>query len=756
MKNFSRQLTDFFFVIRGLWLLLFVNALAFFAFGVTSQGPDVLLCIVEDFHGSALHSSMTFFSLFVGLVFWSVTSEFAARMTIYMSDNSGHQLSDERVEKRKIIQHKIVRASLLLPSFSMVIGFIRALIINWIYIDAGTKFVFILIILVLSLLPVALYKCYYGKAGDKLVKKWPFLALDEEMKNWAGKLYGIFSDVILSVRLVNDEKPEDLSREDIRRLTGREIPEAFGKPIIEPDTDGENIWWFTFKIPLSFYKKLLRQFLALSIISISLVLTFAFLRGPYYEHIGTAGLLAFAFASWPMLYVFLNFLDKAQPLRVKLPYRFLVLLYIIFCSIANDGHPARVICESNALSRPSLQQHFENWYKKLEAKYESSQHTDTLFVKNSPGDSSYRRVIRRQELPDTIPVVFVAAEGGAFRSGAYAAMMLAELQDSFPQFKDHIYAYSTVSGGTVGANVFQSMGRLNMNKRYDTAAYEFFKQDYLSALAGKLVFGELLNCFWPCHADVFDRQIALEEGWEDGWKGAVTESDPGNYLRGSFDQNFTDGPALFINTMEVESGLQCVWSNVRVPAFPYQDRRDLLGATNLSLPYTTAIGLSARFPLISPSGKIVKTGKHYVDGGYFENKGQETLLQVLQSLDFSKLDHPVKIYVIQFNFGEDAEEDTKPPGLSVAGGLSDILKGIYNTRSGRGYMAQYHLKQFMAQNRMEFVNLSPLLNGKLFPMDWVLSNSAMERMRESCMASARLQKKDKKELMKLKFLYGEK
>ena len=753
MKDISRLLTDFFFVIRGLWLLLFIDALAFFAFGVTSQGPDVLLCIVEDFHGSVLHSSMTFFSLFVGLVFWSVTSEFAARMTIYMSDNSGHQLTDDRVEKRKKIQRRVVRASLLLPSVSIVTGFIRAFIINWTYIDTGTMLAFILIILVLSLLPFVLFKCYYRKAGQKLVQKWPFLALDEEMKKWAGKLYGIFNDVILSVRLVNGEKPEDLSREDLKRLTGREIPEAFGKPVIEPDTVGENLWWFTFKIPLSFYRKLLRQFLALSIISISLVLIFSFLSGPYYENIGTAGLLAFAFASWPLLYVFLNFLDKAQPLRVKLPYRFLMLLYIVFCSIANDGHPARIIGENNPATRLSLQQHFEAWYKKLEAKYSSTLRIDTLY-KPDAGDSTYHREIRRQMLPDSIPVIFVAAEGGAFRSGAYAAMMLAELEDKFPQFKDHIYAYSSVSGGTVGANIFQSMARLNMNKRYDTTAYEFFKQDYLSALAGKLVFGELLNCFWPCHVNVLDRQIALEEGWEDGWKKAVDESDPGNYLRGSFDQNMSDGPALFINTMEVESGLQCVWSNVQVPAFPYAGHRDLLGATKLSIPYTTAIGLSARFPLISPSGKIVKTGKHYVDGGYYENKGQETLLQVLQSLDFSKLGHPIKIYVMQFNFGEEAEEETKPPGVKIAGGLSDIVSGIYNTRSGRGDMAQYHLKKFMNAHQIEFVNLSPLFNGQLFPMDWVLSNSAMERMRVACMESVNLKKKDSTQLKKMRFLYG--
>lgn len=756
MKNFPRLLTDFFFVIRGLWLLLFIDALAFFAFGVTSQGPDVLLCIVEDFRGSVLHSSMTFFSLFIGLVFWSVTSEFAARMTIYMSDNSGHQLTDARVEQRKKIQHRVVRASLLLPSISIVIGFIRALIINWTYIDTGTMLVFILIILVLSLLPFVLFKCYYRKLREKLVKKWPFLALDDEMKNWAGKLYGIFNDVMLPVRLVNGEKPENLSREDIKLLTGREIPEAFGKPVIEPDTVGENLWWFTFKIPLSFYQKLLRQFLALSIISISLVLIFSFLRGPYYENIGTAGLLAFAFASWPMLYVFLNFLDKAQPLKkVKLPYRFIVLLYIVFCSIANDGHPARVICESTT-PRPALQQHFESWYKKLEAKYNSTLRTDTLYP-NASGDSLFRRVIRQQSLPDSIPVLFVAAEGGAFRSGAYTAMMLAELQDKFPEFKDHIYAYSTVSGGTVGANIFQSMGRLNMKKRYDTTAYEFFKRDYLSALAGKLVFGELLNCFWPCHINIFDRQIALEQGWENGWKDAVNESDPGNYLKGSFDQNIGDGdgPALFINTTEVETGRQCVWTNVKVPDFPFAARRDLLGATKLSLYYTTAIGLSARFPVISPSGKIEKTDTHYVDGGYYENKGEETLLQVLQSLDFSKLDHPVKIYVMQFNFGEDSEDETEPPGLKIAGGLSNIISGIYNTRSGRGDMAQYHLKKFMADS-IVFVDLSPPFNGKLFPMDWVLSNSAMERMRIACKESVDLKKSDSIQLRKMKFLYGKK
>ena len=63
------------------------------------------------------------------------------------------------------------------------------------------------------------------------------------------------------------------------------------------------------------------------------------------------------------------------------------------------------------------------------------------------------------------------------------------------------------------------------------------------------------------------------------------------------------GLALF-NTTEVETGLQCIWSNVRIDGLPLSRERDLYRRIGKDLAYSTAVNLSARFPLVSPGAAI--------------------------------------------------------------------------------------------------------------------------------------------------------
>lgn len=54
------------------------------------------------------------------------------------------------------------------------------------------------------------------------------------------------------------------------------------------------------------------------------------------------------------------------------------------------------------------------------------------------------------------PVFIVAVEGGGIYAAAAASMFLARLQDENPCFSDHVFAVSGVSGGSLGATIFQA------------------------------------------------------------------------------------------------------------------------------------------------------------------------------------------------------------------------------------------------------------------------------------------------------------
>jgi len=116
--------------------------------------------------------------------------------------------------------------------------------------------------------------------------------------------------------------------------------------------------------------------------------------------------------------------------------------------------------------------------------------------------------------------------------------------------------------------------------------------------------------------------------------------------------------------------------------------------------------------------------RHYIDGGYYENKGAETLFQVLQALTFTG--KRIKPYVIQFNFG--GEDSTLAKSVTVFNEISEIIAGIYDTRSGRGDIAQHYLKNYTDSLKGEFSNIYLDLNTKQLPLNWVLSNTAINRL----------------------------
>jgi hypothetical protein len=468
----------------------------------------------------------------------------------------------------------------------------------------------------------------------------------------------------------------------------------------------------TAQIPVSIFKNLMRQIVMGFSIACILIFCFSFCSIKVYQTMGATSLICCSFACWQLIYTCCIVLDKIQPIKsFQIPYSFFLLCWICFCSYVNQDHPVQVFPEKIISNKENNAAYFKHWIA-----------THTI-------DSSKK-----------IPVFFIAAEGGGLRTAAFTAMVLAKLQDSFPNFNRHIYAYSTVSGGSLGAHFFNSLQNISSNNPqfYNKSVQRFFTNDFLAATTGKLVFSEILNYFLPFSVARFDRSIALENAWEDAWQIATNSSTKNNVFKLPFNNNNqSHQPALFINTVEAETGLPCIYSNLLLDTIlPLGPSRDIAANTANAISYSSAINLSCRFPLLSPAGMLpvkqadgTTTRKHYIDGGYYENTGQETLLQVLESIDFTKYPQ-VQPYVIHFNFLNDAA--LKPTEIHWANELSEIFNGVYHVRNARDLLAAAALKKYMethfsSQQLIECaLNISP----QQIPMNWVLSKTAINRMNQ--------------------------
>lgn len=743
----ARYLQEILMVLRSQIVIIFLIIIPSALFLIADQGQDVSLCVVEDL---AFMQPATTASMLIGLFFWSISTRFCSRMITFLTDNSGHELSPFSVKRRKRIQRRVSNAVGLAPIVMAFFAFVRVGI-NAVFFGQekhdGREGQVILSNAVILVLIAAVfcffYWLYYRRGIEYLANRyrilcWLLLPADEA--KWIGKLYGLFGDLRFQLTRptaaatgINTSAPLPVN---VVLPDGRSLPAATSqRPAFTlcpgyPAPEGKSLVVWMYQIPVRFYRSLHMQFRILLLISVAIITAFAFCPiGSFYAWVGTIGCVFLAVACWQAVYTLAHYADKVK-YRWKYPIPVRTILFILFMLTTwlNHDHPVRE--HSSTLiadKRLPVIEHFNKWLTNIESSSKLGQ--------------------QWLEPDGRIPVIFITAEGGALRTGGFTTSLLSRLADTFKGAERYIYAYSSVSGGSIGCNVFNAFTRLKSTGpamdsiTYDSLSSYFYKQDFLAPAIGKYAFGEIFNYYIPFHIPIFDRAIALEKAWEDAFDGLPGGDGKHNFLSDDYFSTATaDGTsaALFTNTVEVETGRQCLWSNVRVEALPRGRQRDLFGRYHFDLPYSTATGLSSRFPLVSPAAAFYPkqtdangnpTASHYVDGGYYENKGSETMLQVIQHLENdTNFLRKVRPYVIQINFGTDKDSSKKP--VRAFSDIREIIGGIANSRGARGELEQQYLKN-ETKIRLNgiFISVAIPSDGKEVPNDWVLSSRAVGYIR---------------------------
>ncbi|MEP6514533.1 MAG: hypothetical protein ABJA79_11730, partial [Parafilimonas sp.] len=500
------KVSDFIEIFKSTRLFFVFNLLALFVFIALPQGKDVILITIEDlsnFHFGSL------ISLLVGLIGWSVISEFGARYKIYVTDNSGRSLSDERVNYRKEAQKFVSTFYLLLPTLIVMLSVITVSFNtikswHWPYI-----WPFVLVVVLLILTFAGLSRFYLDDEYiDKLRNKKAWFKVSAKELKWVNKLYGIYTDHVLMVRKEGNfkDKEEQQDRElknTYKRFTDilESLPpkkdiiesnsiETFPRDYIIDDelaptefkeveyrpynfqavfNKAENkfenkpnpnaYYRWIYKNNPAFFRTLHLQVhvIAISSLIILLIISTKFLIS--YEVIGSPGLVCLSFGCWLGLYTGLLYLDSRYRKKVHISIRWLLLFWFFIVSYINNDHPVRTNKDAGfSNTRPSLSEHFSEWIKF----HKSLDKNEISWVKDTAkiiADSAKSISDSTKSKEDSLyyPVFFITAEGGALRTGAFTAMLLARLQDTFPAFKNNIYAFSTVSGGSVGISFFNAI-----------------------------------------------------------------------------------------------------------------------------------------------------------------------------------------------------------------------------------------------------------------------------------------------------------
>jgi predicted chitinase len=361
-------------------------------------------------------------------------------------------------------------------------------------------------------------------------------------------------------------------------------------------------------------------------------------------------------------------------IKYRLPFIPALFIFALLLSYfdLNDDHDVRELQEAGVSQNdrlPNAAEQFESWYQ------------------SRPAVGNY----------EEYPVYIVAAQGGGIYAAYQTAIFLARMHDFCPAFNEHLFAISSVSGGSFGAAAYsaairaladeagpgaliqpdarpqggvtadpcpkiseyfraeQPLGKdLDLPGPLEIKVRKMFATDFLSPLVGALLFTEFSQTFIPVPIKEFDRARALEFAFERSE--IALHADDNRYLtknfRGHWAPNGTS-PGLLMNTTDAASGRRIVISPFGIGGqkslnmnsiIPYGD----LGADNDPKTHktppvirlSTAAGISARFPWVTPAATLpvsdARLGKskkiRLVDGGYVDNSGVETALDLLESI----------------------------------------------------------------------------------------------------------------------------
>ena len=419
--------------------------------------------------------------------------------------------------------------------------------------------------------------------------------------------------------------------------------------------------------------------------------------------LGAAAILAIAAANT----VFFGSVAVFWTKSYRVPVEILLIVAALTFSFWNDNHLIDITRPAGA--RATLAEAFDVW------------------AANKTATSS-----------GALPLVIVTAEGGGIRAAHWTSAVLHTLDDTPGlQFSDRLFAISSVSGSSFGAAVYAGLKKDTGGASQQLEpARKILQRKFLAPMVARLVTGDFAQWFIPVPIESFDRSAALEEGFERADEigaGKNTMALPLASFRPTGDSKV---PLLFFNSTSVRTGRRVVassvswWIDRQLPGAGPVDFHDWVAG---DVPIATAVHNTARFPVISAAGLVRANGGgylgHLVDGGYFENTGADTAIDVITHLRPLIGQRRIRFVVIEVANSAATEDETKSGWRSARflGELLSPLRALLYAREARGTLATTRLRGMVDHYiAIRPCSLNPSQPQRSAPLGWQLSDEMVK------------------------------
>jgi hypothetical protein len=370
-------------------------------------------------------------------------------------------------------------------------------------------------------------------------------------------------------------------------------------------------------------------------------------------------------------------------------------------------------------------------------------------------------------------MVLVAVQGGASRAGYWTAVALSNLREAAKakgvDIDPHIFAISSVSGGSVGAVGYAAMLKSAPDAPdFKLRLMRFAGENVLGGAVTGLLFPDLLQRFLPV-TFLPDRAETLERSWEDAWASIDSKAASTGLMREPFLNLAPKAgepwrPVLIVQGSSENGGRRFLTSGVKFGCDEI-DADDFLDSVGHDVAASTAILNGARFPWVSPGGTFpaercgtaVKQTDHILDGGYFDGAGAETLREMVRAL------HPIRaqagenepLDIVFVLIGYHDPDSSKPtPALAVNDVFAPLF-GLFASMSAHESHLAREMK-LVGQSKVEAADpyvsritgdhpyaalvlcKGPIVAGGPDydpPLDWTLSGEAKRYIENSVIAT---------------------
>jgi hypothetical protein len=339
------------------------------------------------------------------------------------------------------------------------------------------------------------------------------------------------------------------------------------------------------------------------------------------------------------------------------------------------------------------------------------------------------------------PVFIVAVEGGGIFAATAASLFLARLQEMEPSFARHVFAISGVSGGAIGATLFQALAReksgpippecgddMTGTQSKDDGPLskkisKIMRDDHFSPVVGSIAHDFLIDP--SARAGALERSFVSSAG--------TCDSRAGKLLDGLYKDHWSGpgaaAPALVLNATWAETGYRVAFAPFELHA---PGNQTLYSFSDKNMPgdgvrLMKAAVVSARFPFIlSPytfvrkpnpeeneekpetkserredKGAGKKSGEgtgnkwHFVDGGYADSSGAATALDLYRALETTAQARKVEIKVILLTSSDPRPDFNRIEGTAFRETLAPI-SAIMAVRKGLGNQAVARACEYLA------------------------------------------------------------